>query len=143
MRNLGIEILGLGVLLAGSIALASCGSSGAEHDRAAIWPSCSWPAALDPDPSGSAREHCVAARTRLSCSLPGGGEVSCWTNDPTQCEGGNPPGAENCHAECAEDEFSARCGDVGPGSIPDPPAGCRFDTFLPSGVALHCCPCGA
>jgi hypothetical protein len=132
------------VVLAGSVAGASCGDQPSDTVgiRSTSWPSCSWPAALDPDPSGSARDHCVAARTRLSCSLPDGSGLSCWTDDPTQCDGGNPPGAE-CHADCAENEFSARCGGVGPGPVPDPPAGCRADGFVPAGIAFYCCPCGA
>src|ERR1041384_4261390 len=97
-----IERLAMWVVLAGSIAMASCGTPVTEQSRAS-WPSCSWPTALDPDPSGSARDHCVAARTRLSCSLPGGETMSCSTNDPTRCQGENPPGAEDCHAECAQD----------------------------------------
>jgi hypothetical protein len=137
--NMRIKMLTI-VVLAGSIAAASCGGT-----SNASWPSCSWPASLDPDPadpSGPARDHCVAGRTRLSCALPDGSTQTCWTHDPTQCEGGNPPGAE-CHADCAENEFSARCGGVGPGPVPDPPASCRGDGFVPAGVAFYCCPCGA
>jgi membrane protease subunit (stomatin/prohibitin family) len=79
----------------------------------------------------------------LSCTLPGGVTASCWTDDPMQCQGGNPAGAVACHAECAKNEFLARCGGVGPGPIPDPPAGCRAQGAAPAGIEFFCCPCGA
>ncbi len=139
-----IKMLALYVVLSGSLATASCSVSASGEQSVAStasWPSCNWPAALDPDESGSARAHCVAARTRLSCALPGGETASCTTNDPTGCEGGTPPGAE-CHAECAQNEFSAQCGGVGPGPVPAPPAGCRSAGIIPAGIAFYCCPCG-
>jgi hypothetical protein len=139
-----IELFALCIAVSASV--ASCGVS-ASDDReitgTASWPSCSWPASLDPDSSGSARDHCVATRTRLSCALPDGATESCPTNDPTRCGGANAPPPEACHAECARDEFAATCGGVGPGSIPVPPAGCRQSGTVPGGLVLYCCPCGA
>jgi hypothetical protein len=137
-----IETIVMHVVLVGSIAMASCGAGQDSATDRAHWPSCSWPATLDPDPSGSARDHCIATRTLLSCSQPDGAGAICATNDPTQCADGNLPGAE-CHAECAQNEFTAMCGGVGPGPVPQPPAGCHPMVSVPSGVVFHCCPCGA
>jgi hypothetical protein len=132
------------VVLSVAVTMVSCGGVATEGRTVgqSSWPSCRWPAALDPDASGSTRDHCVATRTLLSCALSGGVTEECWTNDPTRCDGGDI-GAAECHAECAQDEYLARCGGVGPGPIPDPPASCHFLDASPAGIAFYCCPCGA
>jgi hypothetical protein len=141
-----IEILAVYVVLSGSVAMTSCSVWPSDEPGAvnsASWPSCSWPAALDPDESGSARDHCVAKRTRLSCALPGGVTEICPTNDPTRCEDEMPSGAQECHAECVRNAFSLVCGGAGPGPVPAPPAGCQPSLPVPGGVVFYCCPCGA
>lgn len=142
-----IEMLALCMMLSGSIALTSCAAQSPDASEAktatggASWPSCHWPAAVDPDPSGSARDHCIAARTRLSCALPNGVVASCTTDDPARCPGADAPDPSTCHADCAQNEYSAQCGGIGPGAIPDPPAGCRLDGVTPAGIAFYCCAC--
>jgi len=127
--------------IAASASVASCTSEDVITNRAE-WPSCSWPASLDPDSSGSSREHCVAKRTQLSCELARGVTQLCTTNDPLRCEGADAPPPEACEALCGPGEFSATCGGVGPGAIPDPPAGCRYGSVVPAGFVYYCCPCG-
>lgn len=136
-----IKLLALYIAAASGV-MASCGVS-APDESTSSWPSCSWPAALDPDESGSSRDHCIASRTRLDCALPGGGGLSCPTNVPDRCETADAPAAEMCVAECARNEFAATCGGVGPGPIPLPPASCRFHGLVPAGLTFYCCPCGA
>lgn len=133
-----IETLTRHVVLAASIAMASCGSS-------ANLPYCSWPpAGLDTDPSTRSSDRCLATRTLLSCALPGGATDLCASNNPRRCETNNPPGADDCHAECAENEFAATCsGGLLGGAIPDPPAGCHVAEVTPANTAFYCCPCGS
>lgn len=137
-----IEMLARCVVLLGFAAIASCGPF-EETTSGASWPSCSWPAELEPDDSGSTRDRCTAARTLLACALPGGGMAICATNDPTRCEGEVASDTEACHAECTRKEYSVICGGVGPGPTPAPPAGCRLSAPTPGGIAFYCCPCGA
>ena len=140
-----IEMLAVYVVLSGAVAMTSCSLSGSDEPAvsSASWPSCSWPAALDPDESGSARDHCVATRTRLSCALPDGVTETCPTNDPTRCDDEMSPEAQECHAECAQNAFSLMCGGAGPGPLPAAPAGCQPSRPNPSGIVFYCCPCGA
>ena len=141
-----IDLITRCIILSGLVALASCGMPASDDKLVAgssSWPSCSWPTALDPDPSGSARDHCVAARTRLSCALPDGVTESCTTNDPMRCESSDAPDPALCHAECAQNEYSATCGGVGPGPIPAPPAGCHSGGLVPAGIVYYCCPCAS
>jgi hypothetical protein len=135
-----IRLFALCIAASASAALASCGAS--DDTSRASWPSCSWPSALDPDESGLARDHCVATRTRLECALADGSTEICPTNNPLQCEGADPPAADACDAQCAPNEFALRCGGVGPGSIPAPPAGCHSEVPTGAGIILYCCSCG-
>jgi hypothetical protein len=137
-----LQLVALCIAVAASSVLPSCGASAPEDINRSSWPSCSWPSALDPDETGSARDHCVATRTRLAGALPDGVTEICPTNNPLQCEGANPPAADACDAECAPNEFSVRCGGVGPGSVPEPPAGCHSGVPTPAGIVFYCCPCG-
>lgn len=140
-----IEMLALYVVVSGSVAMTSCSASAPDDPdvRSGTWPSCSWPAALDPDESGSARDHCVATRTRLRCALPNGLTEICPTNDPTRCDEEMAPVALTCHAECVRNAFSLLCGGPGPGPVPAAPAGCQQSLPDPSGIVSYCCPCGA
>ncbi|HZJ66889.1 MAG TPA: hypothetical protein VFD36_25455 [Kofleriaceae bacterium] len=137
-----IQLFALGIAVAVSSVLASCGASAPEDINRSSWPSCSWPSALDPDETGSARDHCVATRTRLACALPDGVTEICPTNNPLQCEGASAPAPDACDAECAPNEFSVRCGGAGPGSVPEPPAGCHSGVPTAAGIVFYCCPCG-
>lgn len=87
----------------------------------------------------STRDVCVAARTWLSCDSNGGATELCLSEDASHCPG-NDPGA-NCRNACKPSEYVAACGGVGPGPVPDPPAGCRAVGAVPAGVAFYCCPC--
>jgi hypothetical protein len=123
---------------------ADAGDVGAgDHSDAAdsLIQECHWPsnlAALD----STTREVCRAARAFLNCKTNGVG-IPCATDDFSKCgstSSGEVP-FENCSNTCKGDEYAALCGGVGPGPVPDPPAGCRFAFANPGGIATYCCPC--
>jgi hypothetical protein len=66
--------------------------------------------------------------------------MMCVSDNATYCPQGGEPGP--CENRCHPDEYVASCGGVGPGPIPDPPAGCRSIGAIPAGITYHCCPCG-
>jgi hypothetical protein len=106
------------------------------------YPACHWPAALDPTDAGDGR--CVAKRYRLACeSNPSGVLAGCISNDVAQCPGnGTVVGTTfTCHHVCAPDEYGVVCGQIGPGVVPDPPAGCHDLVPTPGGFVFSCCPC--
>jgi hypothetical protein len=115
------------------IALADGGSSPAALTTT-HGPACTWPSALD----GSSRDFCHANRTLLACMFSGGASGSCVTDGLALCEG-----ATSCESRCQPNEYVANCGGVGPGPVPDPPAGCRSAGAIPAGVAYYCCACGS
>jgi hypothetical protein len=125
--------------------LASCGddSKGAD-DRTlgAELPACAWPAEFD-DPAE--RGACKAARTQLTCELPGGATATCPSDGRSVCSGLDASDVEPsaCVRECEANEYSVSCGGIGVSTVPEPPAGCRMIGALPAGVTLHCCPCAA
>jgi hypothetical protein len=123
----------------GAAAVCNAGVCKAPAD-AAVYGPCKWPSSLDAVDASS--RACRAARTIVSCGVPNGGGVICLSNDPTQCppDPNNVPGP--CRAECKADEYAAACGGVGPGPVPDPPAGCRPLFAGPGGGESFCCPCG-
>ena len=102
---------------------------------------CHWPSRLAAVGS-TTREVCSAARAFLSCDVSGG-SVACPSDDLRNCvnaaEVESP--MKNCTSHCEVDEYAAFCGGVGPGRVPEPPAGCRFKFANPAGVAVYCCPC--
>jgi hypothetical protein len=140
-----IEMLALFVVVSGSVAMTSCSMPAPDDPDVTqgSWPSCSWPAALDPLESGPAPDRCFATRTRLRCTLAGGVTETCPTNDPTRCDEENAPEAQECRAECVRNAFSLACGVGGPASHPPPaPAGCQPSLPNASGIVFYCCPCG-
>jgi hypothetical protein len=103
---------------------------------------CSWPsslAALD----ANTRDVCRAARAFLSCDTNGGG-VECASDDFSTCAAGAAVESplKNCRSNCEATEYVALCGGIGPGPVPEPPMGCRFEGANPGGVAYYCCRCG-
>jgi hypothetical protein len=115
-------------------------------DLASALPACRWPSNLDNvDPSTG---QCRGARTLLSCSLAGGATQICLSNDPNRCPDTGTAVADAgtaaaCTNLCAPGEYAAACGKVGPGTIPDPPAGCKNARPTPGGVIFYSCPCGS
>lgn len=123
----------------------SAGSDSLPNHDSAIEPAgeCHWPSSLDALGSNT-REVCRAARAFLSCETAGGG-VACPSDDFSTCEttAEIESSLRNCKSNCEVDEYVALCGGVGPGPIPEPPAGCRRHSLAnPAGVILYCCPCG-
>jgi hypothetical protein len=99
---------------------------------------CTWSPELDGD--ASSRATCHAARALIACNLPGDVYESCETDGTPHCsDSGNAP----CNDLCGASEYVASCGGVGPGPIPNPPAGCRSMGANPAGIADYCCPCGS
>lgn len=115
---------------------------GSSNGKALPLGECSWPANLA-SLGSSAREVCSATRAYLSCSTQGGGGLWCPSNDSSSCA--DPTLADqhvkDCESRCKADEYVAICGGVGPGAVPEPPSGCRFDTANPGGSVTYCCPC--
>jgi hypothetical protein len=111
-------------------------------DAAGPWPACSWPSELAPRNS-TTRDVCHAARALVSCQTPSGAGEICLSDDATACDGPNPFAGTmlTCHDQCAAHEYVAACGGVGPGPVPDAPAGCTFSGANPGGIAYYCCPC--
>ena len=92
-----------------------------------------------PDAGASGRAACQMSRAYVTCMNPDGSGSSCTTDGAITCEGATG----TCQGECAATEYVAACGGVGPGPVPDPPAGCHFVAAFPAGVAFYCCPCGS
>ena len=128
-------------------AAAGCSVSGGTETGNPPWPhtgpalgECSWPAALLALDDTS-REACRAARSAVTCRQEDGSGATCLLD--AQGEGCSQVTSdpEECESLCDPGEYVAACGGVGPGAVPEPPAGCRFAAALPAGVALHCCAC--
>jgi hypothetical protein len=135
--------LAASMLTTALVALACSGTSASDVHGAtkgtastSALPACSWPATLDGD--RSSRDQCHASRRYLSCSNPDGSGELCTTDGGASCMGS----AASCDDRCAANEYVAVCGGVGPGNVPDPPAGCKGMGAVPAGIAFYCCPCG-
>jgi hypothetical protein len=117
--------------------------AGTRADAATELPACTWPANLG-RVDASARDVCDAARALLNCGPPTGTQEICMSDNATRCPLPDPAGGPYlpCESQCGANEYVAECGGVGPGSIPDPPAGCRPALGVPAGIAFYCCPCG-
>jgi hypothetical protein len=128
--------------LAGLAALAACSGStvGSSSAGAGGVAACTWPASLDD--ADAAPGACHARRAMVQCQLPDGVTEGCLSDDPTQCPGA-PDAGGTCTDQCAQDEYAVACGQVGPGPIGTPPAGCRSLGAIPAGIVYYCCPCGA
>ncbi len=105
---------------------------------------CRWPAELD----GNTPGQCVAARADVECTFPSGASCRCISNDPAICtacvDGGVTiveDGGMTCQNRCGPGEYAVACGQVGPGPIPDRPAGCGRPEAIPAGIIYYCCPC--
>lgn len=115
-----------------------CGQPGIRREDVSA---CGWPSTLGT--LGSAgRDVCRAARAFLSCETDGGG-VACASEDFVTCSDAKIDAPlRNCKNDCKEDEYVALCGGVGPGPVPEPPAGCHATAFAnPAGTVTYCCPC--
>jgi hypothetical protein len=110
---------------------------GAAAEQSVSHPSCTWPSMLDGD--ASSRATCHAARAYVSCSEPGGVTEQCVSDGDKSCPSS---GSGSCTFKCADTEYVAVCGGIGPGPVPDPPGGCKFSGANPGGVSYYCCPCG-
>ncbi len=135
---------GIDVDCANASAAATCvsGVCRTADGRAAMaaskLPSCTWPSTFDAD--ASSRATCHPSRAYIACTNPGGTDESCTTNGAITCQGAT---SGTCHNDCTANEYAAACGGIGPGPVPDPPAGCRSLGANPGGVAFYCCPCGS
>jgi hypothetical protein len=119
----------------------TCNSADAGVEAAPIV-ACHWPAILDATDAGQGA--CHAARFSLKCTGSNGVIEECLSGEPTQCPGGDSamPGVSfTCRGICAPNEYGVTCGSVGPGSIGQPPAGCRGGFWSPGGTVSYCCPC--
>lgn len=101
---------------------------------------CRWPDALN---GADGRTACSPARALVSCHDPAGQGCSCETDGATTCDcsglvGGGP---WTCTSTCAANQYVVTCGGVGPGAVPDPPAGCTSAGGVPAGFGYYCCPC--
>ena len=102
---------------------------------------CEWPSDLAAIGSNK-RDVCYAARAYLRCDLAGGGGAACPSDNFETCADDElGTSVSNCKSRCKTDEYVAICGGVGPGNVPAPPDGCRFDSANPGGSATYCCPC--
>lgn len=102
---------------------------------------CQWPSSLAARDANT-RDVCTAARAFLSCDARSS-KVDCASDDARTCadaEALESP-VNNCRSHCEADEYAAFCGGIGPGPVPEPPPGCRFNIANPGGVAVYCCPC--
>jgi hypothetical protein len=136
LRGLGL----VGTMGVAALGAGGCGARTGEalgDGGAAASASCSWPASLDGDPAS--RTTCHASRAFVKCTDAFGGGSLCTTDGTLQCEAAN---TDQCQDICAAHEYVAACGGVGPGEVPDPPAGCRSAEGGPAGIAYYCCPCG-
>jgi hypothetical protein len=102
---------------------------------------CHWPSDLAPLGTQT-RDTCIAARAYLSCSFGGGG-VLCPSNDAVSCADPVDPQFQvtTCTNTCGAHEYVAICGGIGPGAVPEPPAGCHAGSGNPGGSVMYCCPC--
>jgi hypothetical protein len=100
-------------------------------------PSCIWPPDLEK--GVATRTTCAPARAYVSCTLSGGVTEHCLSDHATSCP--NVPSFDPCKDQCRPEEYAVACGGVGPGPIPDPPAGCRAIPPNPAGYIFYCCPC--
>jgi len=111
------------------------GASGAGDGLSA----CKWPSSLDAAGGAPAGGQCQAKRALVQCSFQGL-SVECLSDDPTKCPNVT---SGTCVDQCASDEYAVSCGQVGPGPIGTPPAGCRNLLATPAGIVFYCCPCGS
>lgn len=119
---------------------ARTGMRGQADDTMPQTEDCHWPSELAAADSKT-RDVCSAARAYLSCETDGHGVV-CPSTDGKSCA--NPEidsPLTNCKNNCEPNEYVAVCGGVGPGPVPEPPAGCRLNSANPGGYAIYCCSC--
>ncbi|HXJ20649.1 MAG TPA: hypothetical protein VMT03_10480 [Polyangia bacterium] len=132
----------MGRALAWSVLILAMGGCSGGHLASPDGPSgslvaseCHWSSGLS-DADG--RTACVPARALVQCTSPGGGGIGCTTDGQISCAG---VGESACVSSCATNQYVVSCGGVGPGPVPDPPAGCTFESAVPAGIAYYCCPC--
>lgn len=121
------------VMTVATLALAGgCGSSNDNADG-----TCSR-SAFDVD---GATYECSTYRTILRCTSSSVEEV-CPSDDSSKCIGGTTISG-SCKSVCADDEYGAVCGGIGPGHNADAPPGANCGTSLPTpaGAVYYCCPC--
>jgi len=101
---------------------------------------CRWPEALN---GADGRTACIPARVAVSCHDPAGEGCGCTTDGGTTCDcsGLVNGGPWTCTSTCAANQYTVSCGGVGPGPVPDPPAGCTSAGAVPAGIVQYCCPC--
>src|SRR5438046_2566387 len=115
------------------VCVAACGGSSATGlaDAATGVTACTLPPGLTPLDAGMTRDRCTGARMLLTCHGPNGAGAGCLSNDSTQCP---DLAGFTCQNQCGDTEYVAACGGVGPGTVPDPPAGCKFASAVPAGI---------
>ncbi|HSS40453.1 MAG TPA: hypothetical protein VLT58_16925, partial [Polyangia bacterium] len=133
-----------GLMLAAVLGFGACSSAKLDSPDGATSAlgaqQCHWPEALN---GADGRTACAPARAMVSCRDPRGEGCGCTTDGGATCDcsgivGGGP---WICTSSCAANQYVVDCGGVGPGPVPDPPAGCVFSSAVPAGISYYCCPC--
>lgn len=128
-----------------ALAAAACSSSSSltnsdGESGSAAETQCRWPDALN---GADGRTACHPARALVECHDPAGNGCGCETDGAITCDCSavSSGGSWTCVSTCAATAYVVSCGGVGPGPVPDPPAGCTSAGALPAGIAYYCCPC--